>query len=211
MLCTTTCAFSLFNIFWNSDYRQRFPLNILKLRLSPKIPTEIHWNLKTQKTPILRIEVSCKPPPIHPWCVGLFWNDISFEMTRCVGLFWNDISFEMTWCIGLFWNDTCARGDGWSRIKGDLFGHAGLICRSRGLTFHVYRSLFVCMGLFWHVLVSFDMVPAHKERDDWTRGLIYRSLFKHVGLFSYVCASFQLYRSLLPWYLHTWRGMIRNS
>ena len=42
-------------------------LCILKLGLSPEIPTQIDWNLKIQTTPILCIEVSSKPSPLHPW------------------------------------------------------------------------------------------------------------------------------------------------
>jgi hypothetical protein len=67
LLGATKRAFSLFDIFWNSDYRQRIPFNILKLGLSPEIRTPIDWNLKIQKTPILCIEVSGKPSTLHPW------------------------------------------------------------------------------------------------------------------------------------------------
>ena len=42
-------------------------LCILKPGLSPEIPTQIDWHLKIQKTPILCIEVSSKPSPLHPW------------------------------------------------------------------------------------------------------------------------------------------------
>ena len=54
------CVFSLF-IFWNSDNRKRFPLNVLKLGLSPRFPIKIDWNLKTQNTTFWCIEVSFKP------------------------------------------------------------------------------------------------------------------------------------------------------
>ena len=71
LLSTTKCAFALLYIFWNLDYHQKFPLNILKPGLSPEIPTQIDWNLAVQNTTFWRIEVSSKPSPLHPWDVYL--------------------------------------------------------------------------------------------------------------------------------------------
>ena len=85
LLGATKRAFSLFYIFWNSDYRQRFPLNILKLRLSPEIPTQIDWNLKLQNTTFWYIEVSSEPSPLHPWTVlAHVWRGSDVCVCACI-------------------------------------------------------------------------------------------------------------------------------
>jgi len=48
-----------------------FLLYILKLGLSPEIPTQIDRNLKIQKAPTLCIAVSSQASPLHPWCVQI--------------------------------------------------------------------------------------------------------------------------------------------
>ena len=67
LLGATKRARSLFYTFWNSDSRQRFPLNFLKLGILPGIPAKIDWNLKIQNTIFWCIEVTSKPSPLHPW------------------------------------------------------------------------------------------------------------------------------------------------
>jgi len=57
----------IFHCFQSFCESQRFPLDILKVGLSPEIPIEIDQNVKIQKTPwlILLIEVSFKASPPH--------------------------------------------------------------------------------------------------------------------------------------------------
>jgi len=78
LLGVTKRAFSFFYIFWNSDYRQRFPLNILKLGLSPEI-TWIERKEKIQTTPILCIAVLSKPSPLHLWLENCWWPPFNSE------------------------------------------------------------------------------------------------------------------------------------
>jgi len=79
---------SLFQSFCES---QRFPLDILKVGLSPEIPIEIDQNVKIQKTPwlILLIEVSFKASPPHRRetnqdCTIIWYKKsmLVFEMTK---------------------------------------------------------------------------------------------------------------------------------
>ena len=108
LLGATKRAFSLFYIFWNSDYRQWFPLNILKLGLPSEIPTQMDWNLKIQKTTIWCIEVSCKPAALHPWmgahvaiCYVGYPHIIYSEHAHAGMLYVGMWYVGMWWCVRL--------------------------------------------------------------------------------------------------------------
>jgi len=175
LLGATKRAFSLFYIFWNSEYRQRFPLNILKLRLSPQIPTQIDWNLKIQKTTCC-IEVFFKPSPLHPWTWLILMCDVTHSFS-CVTwiihfMFWHD------WFILYMWRDLFILSVTWL------------------IHLHVRRDSFILMCDVTHSFACATwLIHSHMWRDsfifmfDMTDSFVYVTWLIHYCLWrdSFIC------------------------